>query len=248
MLKKRILYGTLFLAAAVFIILNQADVITADISVGHIALGVIFGCILIGGILERSFFGIFFSLAFLWIIFDEPLGFPDVSEWSVLFVALLLVLGFSALFPAKIRKSYKSQVVFGNTEDMDSYEKNFKGGKYRKVVEENEDGRINLQNHFGATSKHINVSDLKGAFVENSFGELKAYFDNVTIVEDTIDIVVDCSFGSVELYIPREWNVIQKVGAFAAGVTEKNPGDTAGKPIVNIVGNVSFGEVTIIRI
>ena len=92
------------------------------------------------------------------------------------------------------------------------------------------------------------MSNLQGATLECSFGELKAYFDGSTIDNPPIDITVHCNFGSIELYIPKEWNINPMVKVSLGNIVEKNHPNCSNGPVVNLMGSVSFGSVQIIYI
>lgn len=243
MKNRNIFMGVLLISIAIFLILNQVGLITAGISGWNIVLGGFFVGILIQGIIDRSFFGIFFSLAFLWMIFDKALGLGNISGITVMLIALLLSIGFSFLFPRKHYHKYKEKSL-----EWEDYEKEDKIGKYKKVVEEIGEKFVYCSNSFGATAKYINCNNLERATIDCSFGEIKVYFDNAVVQNPSVEICVHLSFGSIELYIPREWNVVQKADVFAGSIDEKNRNSSDGMPLVELVGDVSFGAVTIIYV
>lgn len=245
MKNRNVFRGVLLIAIAIFLILNQVGVITSGISVWNIVLGGFFIGLLIRGIAERSFPGIFFPLAFLWIIFDEALGFHGIhgiSSWTVILIAALLSIGFSYLFPQKNHRHGSKEIKWDDYEDGD------KVGEYQKVVEESTENTVYCSNSFGAATKYINSNNLERATLECSFGEMKVYFDNTVIQNKSVEICVHVSFGSLELYIPREWNVIQNGNVFAGSINEKNRNSSDGVPMVQLVGDVNFGAVTIIYV
>lgn len=59
---------------------------------------------------------------------------------------------------------------------------------------------------------------------------------------------MDVSFGSVELYIPSSWNLVNETSAAFGSVGEQNTSSTNGGPLVTLNGSVSFGGVEIIYI
>lgn len=234
--------GVLLISIAIFLILNQVGLITSHINAWSIVLGGFFIGILIRGIANRSFPGIFFPLAFLWIIFDEALGFNNISSWTVILIAVLLSIGFSYLFPQKYH-GYKHK-----DKKWEKYENGDKIGEYQGVVEESIENSVYCSNSFGAATKYINSDNLECAKLECSFGEMKVYFDNAVIQNRSVELCVYVSFGSVELYVPREWNVMQSANVFAGSINEKNHNCSDGVPCVQLTGDVSFGAVTIIYV
>ena len=104
----RIFWGLGFITAAVFLVLSQMHLITAQISVWSALIGILCVALLVSSIADRSFGGIFFSLGLAWLTFAEVLGLPKVGFWNVVIIVVFLTIGFNFLFPHKHR-SHKDQ-------------------------------------------------------------------------------------------------------------------------------------------
>ena len=61
----RIFWGLGFITAAVFLVLSQMHLITAQISVWSALIGILCAALLVSSIADRSFGGIFFSLGII---------------------------------------------------------------------------------------------------------------------------------------------------------------------------------------
>ena len=168
----------------------------------------------------------------------EVLGLPKVGFWNVVIIVVFLTIGFNFLFPHKHRSH-------GDQDDPHARRSDYT--KYQKVTEEEGDGFVECSNSFGETTKYVNMSDLKRGHFQNSFGEMKVYLDQAHMAGDSVTIEVSNSFGQLTLFIPKEWNVVQKVSVFAASVDEKRCGDSNG-PICYLKGSVSFGEIEIVYV
>ena len=96
-----------------------------------------------------------------------------------------------------------------------------------------------------AHQQNINTGNFKKASLESSFGELKVYFDSAKIIADTAEIYVKQSFGCTQLFIPKEWQIIQKASVFAGAIEERNKNKSTGSPIVYLTGEVKFGSIII---
>lgn len=237
---QRIFWGLVLIGAALFLILSQMGLITATVGIGTIIMGIICLSILVSGIANRSFGGIFFSLGLGWLIFGEMLGLPEVSWTTVLLIVILLSVGFHILFPNKSHRQHKH-----NGDKWGAYENEEEVGECQRVSDEENEGYVYSSNQFGATAKYINAQDFKGAELKNSFGEMKVYFDQAVIISSPVTLHVQNSFGEMQLFIPREWNVQHAVNLFAADMKENNKPVGTDGPIVRIEGNVSFGEITV---
>lgn len=241
--KNSIFWGLMLIAIACCLILNQLHIVTFAISVSKIILGAIFVGTAINSIFARSFGGFFFSLAFLWLIFDSVFGFPYISTKTVLIIALLLTIGFSMLFPSKHfpHNNYNAKKHV----EWDDYDDPDKVGKHQTVFNEDTNETFYGYNQFCASAKYINTGNFKKASLESSFGELKVYFDSAKIIADTAEIYVKQSFGCTQLFIPKEWQIIQKASVFAGAIEERNKNKSTGSPIVYLTGEVKFGSIII---
>lgn len=100
----------------------------------------------------------------------------------------------------------------------------------------------------GSCTKYVNTDALVYANFENSFGEMKVYFDNAIIKKGTADINVESSFGAVILYVPSTWNVENHLHTSFSYLKEEGVKQSQACPSLRIYGNVSFGELRIIYI
>lgn len=88
-----------------------------------------------------------------------------------------------------------------------------------------------------------------GQFSAN-LGELEVYFDQVQLSPDGAEVFLDCNLASIKLYIPRQWNVVDKVGAVLGDVKNgprRGTPDTSLPPLT-LTGNVKLGSVEILYI
>lgn len=69
-----------------------------------IILTVFFLWLFVEGIRNVNFWEILFSIAFICIIYDEPLGITALTPWTVLGAAFLGSIGLSLIFGGKKRK------------------------------------------------------------------------------------------------------------------------------------------------
>ncbi|MCI8306663.1 MAG: hypothetical protein HFH14_01310 [Lachnospiraceae bacterium] len=242
--RRDVFWGIMFIAIATFILLNQFGLVDMVIGTGNIVLAIVFLATLIKSIMMLSFPGIFISLAFLWIIFDDYIGVPHISEVVVIFTAVLFAIGFSMIFPSTKRKMN----YFSRDDRWSDYGDVDREGRHQKVVHDENDGKVFCSNRFGASAKYVDSRNLKSVRIENSFGELKVYFDNAIMDGNSVEISVSVSFGALELYIPKEWAAFNRVNALAASVKEANHGNPDGNHSVVLVGSVSFGELSVIYV
>ena len=237
---KRVFWGLCFIVIAVMIILNQTGVMAVTLSAGKIIIGILALLLLVEGIINKEFGGIFLSLGLFWMTFGEMIGLPKVSVWVILLVVLLLTIGFNSIFPKKNKHFH--------WEKVEGYDKSNPVNEHQTITDMEENGYVYCSNHFGALAKYVNCSDFRGASVKNSFGELKVYFDRAYIVTSPVDINLNNSFGELQVFVPKDWNVKLNVSVFAGDCKNQYHTGNENGPEVRISGSVSFGEIQIIYV
>jgi hypothetical protein len=226
---KKVFWGLFFIVAGIFVVINQLGYYT-NIGLFSLFCTILIIPILIQSIFKVNFAGILFSLAFLCIIYREPLNLESITPIPVLLAALLGSIGLSIIFDKhhiwiNHRKEHFDQVING--------------------VDTNE---VNFSVSFGSSIKYVNSDDFKMANLRSSFGSMVVYFDNAKIKGDNATINLDVSFSGVELYIPKEWKVVNKVNVSLGGVEEKNTHGSKQEKTITLTGNVNLSGVEIIFI
>ena len=113
-------------------------------------------------------------------------------------------------------------------------------------IDVEDEGHVRYQTSFGSGTKYINTDKFEQADLYSKFAGMKVYFDNATLHKGTGIIKVNVSFSGVELYIPKEWTVVNNVNVSMGAVEEKNNTHADPNKTVSLVGEVSFGAVEII--
>ena len=234
MKSKNWFWGILFLLSAIFVIASQVDSFKRIGLLSYIATALL---LVLAGIslFDLNFFGAFIPLAFIYMIFQQPLGMVRISAWLLLFAAVLTSIGFSILF----RRHPKHKAIRcceGNDKGKFSYASDKMDGNlvYAKVS-------------FGSSSKYVHSDCLKRGEFHVSFGFMEVYFDQAQLSPEGAEVFVDVSFGAIELYIPRHWNVENNVHASLGGVEEARRFNNASEnsPKLTLTGNVSLGGLEI---
>lgn len=259
---KNILTAILLLALSASLILWKLDVFALPEAFGQIAIwqliiAIIMVVVIFHSIIDINYVGIFFPLAILAIIFDKPLGITAITPWIVLIVALLLTIAFEKLLPSHwIKRHFKSNVK----EFKQGFKDGFKDDGPTINVDFSENGGnsdFNDDNEYiyhsikmGSGTKYITSRNLKTADLSSEFGELSAYFERAQVPGGEVTIHTKVAFGEMNLYIPREWNVNNKVAVSMGDCTDNAssiPGEEGGvKCVIN--GSVNFGDLNIIKV
>jgi len=193
--------------------------------------------IAVEGIAHRHFFTLFLPLALLAIIFAVPLGIQTLVPWPALAAAVLLAVGFHLIF--RRRGSSAPWAVHHRGSAKGN------GGEVNYAA----DNVVSRNISFGASTEYLHSTDLQKVSLRCHFGALQVYFDNAQLNPAGAEVNVDCSFGGIELYVPRSWPVKISVDTMLGGVDEKDhPSGQRSGPELRVTGSVSLGGVEIIYI
>ncbi|MFB0920612.1 MAG: hypothetical protein QMB62_06980 [Oscillospiraceae bacterium] len=226
-------WGIFFLAAGFFIVANQLGGFV-ELGFWSIAATVLLAATLIGSLVNLNFFGTLVSAALLYAIYQAPLGWPSVSVWLLLLTAVLISIGLS--------------MIFHNRRHYHCYSRRNCGDNFgtRGPSDEFIDGdSVSISESFNEVSKYLHAECLRQANISCSFGKLNVFFDNVKLSPNGAEVYVDVSFGKIELYIPKEWRVIDQVHTSAGAVSNNPRVGTAypDAPVLTVKGRVSFGNL-----
>lgn len=231
---KNLFWGLFFILAAVLIVLDNVTVDGLKFGVTQSLITICLVVVMMKSIPHCFWPGILYPLGVLYLICSRYiyiLSLNPLSVWQVLLIATLGCIGLSFLFPSGKHRH-------GN-------HRNFPMKSAQDDVLEGE--QVYVRNSFGETTRYIKSTNLESANLENQFGELQVYFDEVKRNETSVEICVNNSFGEMILYIPKEWKVENRIGKTLASVAECGTPGKEGS-IVTLTGSVSFGEVRIIYI
>ena len=226
-------WGIFFLAAGFFVVASQ---IGGFVHLGFwsIAATVFLAAAFIGSLINLNFFGILVSAALLYAIYQSPLGWPLVSVWLLLLTAIFISIGLSFIFHSRTRNRWCKRNYCGDSFGV------------RGPSDEYVDGdSVSISESFNEVSKYLHADCLSQANIASSFGKLNVFFDNVKLSPNGAEVYVDVSFGKIELYLPKEWRVIDQVHTSAGAVSNNPRAGTAypDAPVLTVKGRVSFGNL-----
>lgn len=231
---KKVFWGLLFLLGATALIVGKLGYLqgigfwTILLSLGLLGL-------FIDGICNRSFGTILFSLAFLAIVNSSTLGLDAVTPWPVLGAALLGTIGLNLLFPQKWHQEKPGSN--GQNENWSS--------KHHVEESKEENGTLYISSSFGETVKYLDGAQISRVCLKNSFGAASIYFNNAILQNNSAEVVIESSFGGVELYVPADWKVVMNVRTAFAGADEKGHCNPNGTNVLYINGSLSFAGLEI---
>lgn len=229
-MKKQIFWGIFFIAAAILIIISKLGFMP-DVGVFSIFATVILIWILVKGLKRLNFYEIMFSLAFLYIIYDEPLGIEALSPWSVLAAAMLFSIGLSMLFHKKGHVQFDFNINHNNR------------GNFGEGSEQCRDEQLFCENNFGSAIRYMNSDNFRNACLENNFGSMSIYFDNAVIQGDSAYVKIENNFGLTALYIPKEWKIQTNLEHAFGSIEEYGSPIGSSNATLYIEGETNFGHI-----
>lgn len=230
MKSSNVTWGLFFIAMAIFVIVGATDGF-GNVSVWTVICACFCGVWFLNGLMNISFGNMLFPLAIIAILFDETLGIEELTPWPVLAAALFGTIGLNMIFGG-LKKKRIAMMKQPNV----AYEATQSGE------------RFNCKVSFGSSTRYVNCQNLRYANIETAFGNNEVYFDNARLAEAEATVTVKNSFGKTTLYIPKEWNVKMKTVKSFASASEKGKCNKESLNVLNIVGEIAFGELEIVYI
>ena len=186
---KPIFWGMVLILAALLLILDGMGIdFGAGLSTWRIIAGVLLLGWLVCEIVRLKFADIFFPLAFLFIVFREPLAnLLDLNEenlpeiWIIIVAAALLTTGFHILFDRKKTVKINGQEV--HTDAVGS-------------------GRV------GKETLYADAKNLSGYTISNHLGAVEFFLSNKEEYPGSGVITICDNLGLVTLHLPNDWNVV----------------------------------------
>ena len=253
---KKIFWGVYFILAAVILIMYKLGTFGLNDILGVGIWGIVLTIFLLSftirGIMYRNVIEFVFSIAFILIIFDKPLGIEALSAWYILGAALLLSIGLSMLLKNKNRdwgwhpnhydgRNYQSESTFQYSPNKD-----FPHCDQQNMSGDLTGEEVYYKTSFGSSIKYIKSDNFRKAVLKTDFGGMKVYFDNAIVQPGvTAEISVKTDFGSIHLYIPKTWTVYNNIKCDFGSVTESNTPSPTGETIVYLTGKTDFGNVEV---
>jgi len=228
---KNLITGLIIICIACFLLVSQLGLLKDftlfnDIGFFQVVFGILLIIFFIDALFKLKFGQLFFSTAFFIIVFDEELHLTSITPWTVLISALLITIGITIIFPKKKRYHRFSD----NSTTVDGEKLYFKTS-------------------FGDETKYIKSNNFSYGDFSCSFGDLNVYFNDAEMLTNRARINVDVKFGDMDIFVPKDWNIVCNVNSSFGDVNTK--GDniiTSPEKTLEITGGVHFGDLLITHI
>ena len=176
------------------------------------------GCVFVGG---------YFLADNLHLIMWEISG-------NLIFPILILVFG-AALFVDALKKPRRSQIKIQNAKSSKKFKNHFST--------EGETFLCTLS--FGETMHQVILPRLSYGEISCSFGELAIDLCGCEDFADNCSIRANCSFGELNLLIPKNVRLEHDGSTAFAGIDIQGTPDPDAKAVIHLDAQVSFGEIVV---
>jgi hypothetical protein len=233
----KLIWGTFFLLAAALILFNQVDGF-AHIGAGSVVAAVLSLAVIVECVARLRFAPLPIPLAVLYVIFQAPLGLPHIKTWALVAAAALASMGLLVLLPPKHRHSrwkYKSHDPLGE--------------KHARIPLEDggNDNNPSISVNFGAVGRRLRADNLETVRLGCNFSAMQIFFDGAEPASRGVEATLNCSFGTVELFIPKHWRVVDKLSCTlgSVGIDKVFAAPEGNAPRLTLTGSVSLGSVEV---
>jgi len=220
-----------------------------ELGVWSLVIAALAAAILVDCVAKLQIASLPIPIAALYYVFQAPLDFPEIRFWTLALVALLVTIGLHVLLPRSLRNSHFSFTF----NDGKRYRRDYGDSEEFTDAELNEGDDPNnpfIDMKFGHVSRYLHADSLETAELRCKCGSLEVYFDHVELSPDGAEVYVDCKLGSIEMYMPGHWRIIDNLSASLgnAEVDRQLRSSDPGAPTLTLKGNVSLGNVEVNRI
>lgn len=235
MKKTRTALGVLLLIAAAALLLEKLDIISftvfKDIGIFKLILALFFILAVIDRLVNGAFADIPIPLALLCIIFSKPLGLEAITPWPVLIVALLIEVALVLLLPGQ-----KSLISYQRTS----------AATIGSTQLEGED--VSYGTVLGSGVKYVISDSLNTITLKVTLGDMDIFVDQAKLKSDTLNININQHFGTLHLYIPRDWEIDNRLHSKFSDIGEDGEAATDPSATVILNGRLTGSTLTVTRV
>ena len=187
------------------------------------------------GLLSKfSFFQLGCLLFGTYFLLDNWKALPFQLGGELVFPALILLFGLSLLVDA-FKKPRKPEFTVSGNPDTGKMKNNY----------EIHGEHFQYSSSFGEAEQFISMPCLSGGKISTSFGEYTVDLSGVQQVSENCVVEASCSFGELNILVPRCYTVQPTSSTAFAEVTTSGHPDPVCKGVIAVDAHASFGEISI---
>ena len=229
------IWGTFLLLAAAFLLFNQFNNFI-NIGIGSIIVSVLALLVIVQCIAHLRFSALPIPFAVLYIIFQSPLELPKVQTGILILASILASIGLAIIFPKRKINHFKYK-----------HYKKTENDHQQISIENTSNNNPSVNVNFGAKRYCFNADNLETAALYCNFGSLEVFFDKAVLGSNGAAVDLNCSFGAIQLYVPKDWSIIDRINCSLGGVDIDKIFNNSpdNNKILTLTGNVSFGGIEV---
>ena len=237
----RSFWGIFFLAAAALVVVNQMGILTYKLGFWAIIGTIIFALSLIDGLINRRITESVFSVAFLLMIFAQPLHITKLVPWTILLAAVLISIGLGIIFRNRFHT-----VVYANKKikDFRNKRESISDHIFTDTVSNENGAHVVIDQTMSDTSRYIHSKELETIDVRGKMGDINIYLDDAKAAGDTVVMNLDVTMTDLNVYVPSSWQVESNLGP-TFGSLEIEGTSNGGGPTLIIQGRASMSDVDV---
>ncbi len=239
----RAFWGILFIACALFVVLNQMGIWIYKLGFWAAVGTVIFAISLLDGLINRRITESVFSIAFILMIFAEPLHITRLVPWTILLAAVLISIGLGIIFRNRFHT-----VVYANKKI-----KNFRNKReaitdhiFTDTVSKEQGAHVVVDQTMSDTSRYVHSKELETIDVNAKMSDVNLYLDDAQAANETVTMNVNLTMTDLTIYLPLSWQVESNMAStFMSGDFEIDGTSNGGGPTLIIQGRSNMSDIKI---
>lgn len=239
----RAFWGIFFIACALFVVLNQMGIWTYKLGFWAAIGTVIFAIGLLDGLINLRITESVFSVAFILMIFAEPLHITKLVPWTILLAAVLISIGLGIIFRNRFHT-----LVYANKKI-----KNFRNKReaitdhiFTDTVTKEQGAHVMVDQTMSDSSRYIHSKKLETIDVNAKMSDVDLYLDDAQAAGDSVTMNVNLTMSDLTVYLPLSWQVESNLASgFMSGDFEIDGTSNGGGPTLIINGRSSMSDIDI---
>ncbi len=239
----RAFWGIFFIVCALFVVLNQMGIWTYKLGFWAAVGTVIFAISLLDGLINRRITESVFSIAFILMIFAEPLHITRLVPWTILLAAVLISIGLGIIFRNRFHT-----VAYANKKI-----KNFRNKReaitdhiFTDTVSKEQGAHVVVDQTMSDTSRYIHSKELETIDMNAKMSDVNLYLDDAQAANETVTMNVNLTMTDLTIYLPLSWQVESNMAStFMSGDFEIDGTSNGGGPTLIIQGRSNMSDIKI---
>lgn len=237
----RAFWGIFFLAAAALVIVNQMGIWTYKMGFWAIIGTIIFALALIDGLINRRITESVFSIAFLLMIFAQPLHITSLVPWTILLAAVLISIGLGIIFRNRFHTfAYANKKIKGFRDKREGISDHI----FTDTVTNENGAHVIVDQTLSDTSRYIHSKELETIDINTKMGDINVYLDDAQAAGDTVVMNLNSTMTDLNIYLPLSWEVESNL-APTFGSFEVDGTSNGGGPTLIVQGHASMTDIKV---